>query len=179
MSCTKPGPSRRKSRSEVSQDLLVPVGDLVGSPGKERPFSGTMPVSLDFGDASVEGLSSVSGRVVGLLDAVRAEFNVSATAHLICTRCLTEWDAIVAVDAERYLRQMPDEDGYAIVSDDIDLAGPARDELALALPATPLCRESCLGLCPTCGTDLNSDPCGGHGDDPDSPFATLRDLFES
>ena len=44
-SCTRPGPSRRKSRSEVSQDLLVPVGDLVGSPGKERPFSGTMPVS--------------------------------------------------------------------------------------------------------------------------------------
>jgi hypothetical protein len=26
---------------------------------------------------------------------------------------------------------------------------------------------------------LNSDPCGGHGDDSDSPFATLRDLFDS
>jgi hypothetical protein len=26
---------------------------------------------------------------------------------------------------------------------------------------------------------LNSDACGGHGDDSDSPFATLRDLFDS
>lgn len=177
-SSMRPVPSRPKSRSEVSE-LVVPVGDLVGSPGKDRPFSAATPVSLEFGEARVEGPMAVSGNVVGLIDAVRAGFTVTATAHLTCTRCLIEWDEPIAVEAEQYFRTTSDEDGYGIVDDQIDLAGPARDELALALPVTPLCRHDCRGLCPTCGTDLNSHPCGGHGDDSDSPFATLKDLFES
>jgi uncharacterized protein len=163
----------------MSPDLVVPVGDLIGSPGKERPFAGTFPVDLDFGDARVDGPMTVSGRVVGLLDAVEADFSVTATGHFTCTRCLTEWDGPINADAKQYFRRVPDEDGYAIVEDEVDVSGPARDELALAVPATPLCKKECLGLCPTCGTDLNSEPCGGHGDDSDSPFAALKDLFDS
>ena len=163
----------------MSHDLVVPVGDLIGSPGKERPFAGTFPVSFDFGDSRVDGPMTVSGRVVGLLDAVEADFSVTATGHFTCTRCLTEWDGPVTADVRQYFRRTPDEDGYAIVDDEVDVSGPARDELALAVPATPLCKKECLGLCPTCGTDLNSEPCGGHGDDSDSPFAALKDLFDS
>lgn len=159
--------------------LLVPVGDLIGSPGKDRPISAVVPVALEFEDAHVDGPMEVSGRVIGLIDAVEAAFTVSATARLTCTRCLTEWDSPVEVEAQQFFRRVPDEEGYPIAGDDIDLFEPARDELALALPATPVCREDCRGLCPICGTDLNSDPCGGHGDDSDSPFATLRDLFDS
>jgi uncharacterized protein len=159
--------------------LIVPVGDLIGSPGKDRPVSAVAPVELTFQDAGVDGPMEVSGRVVGLIDAVEAVFSVSATAHLVCTRCLTEWDAGITARADRFFRRAPDEDGYAITGGEIDLYGPARDELALALPVTPVCRPDCLGLCPICGTDLNRDPCGGHGDDSDSPFAALRYLFDS
>ena len=159
--------------------LLVSVGDLIGSPGKDRPFSATAPVELSFEDVRVHDPMTVSGRVIGLIDAVEAEFTVSATAHLTCTRCLTEWDSFVEIEAQQFFRRVPDEEGYAIAGDEIDLFEPARDELSLALPTTPVCREDCRGLCPICGTDLNSDPCGGHGDDSDSPFATLRDLFDS
>jgi uncharacterized protein len=159
--------------------LMVPVGDLIGSPGKDRPFAAVVPVQLSFEDVRVEGPMEVSGRAIGLIDAVEADFTVSATAHLTCTRCLTEWDEPIEARATQFFRRVPDEQGYPIIGDDIDLYEPARDELALAFPGTPVCREDCLGLCPTCGTDLNSDPCGGHGDDSDSPFATLRDLFDS
>lgn len=163
----------------MASELTVPVGDLIGSPGKERPFAGTRPVSLRLGDTMIDDEMTVSGRVVGLIDAVKAEFEVSATAHHVCVRCLTEWDAQVSVDAEQYFRRLPDDDGYGIVDNQVDLSGPAQDELALALPSAPLCRDECKGLCPICGTDLNSDPCGGHGDDSDSPFAALKDLFDS
>jgi uncharacterized protein len=149
--------------------MMIPVGDLIGSPGKERPFTGTRSVRVRLGETTIEGPMTVAGLVSGMIDAVRAEFTASATAHFVCTRCLTEWDGPVTVGAEQYYRQAPDEDGYGIVKNEVDVAGPARDELALALPAVPLCREDCLGLCPTCGTDLNSDPCGGHGEDSDSP----------
>jgi uncharacterized protein len=159
--------------------LLVPVGDLIGSPGKDRPFAGSLPVELAFENVRVDGPMEVSGRAIGLIDAVAADFTVTAVAHLTCTRCLTEWDERIEAEGEQFFRRVPDEEGYPIVGDEIDLHEPARDELALALPSTPLCRADCRGLCPTCGTDLNSDPCGGHGDDSDSPFATLRDLFDS
>jgi uncharacterized protein len=163
----------------MTPDLSMPVGDLIGSPGKERPFTGALSVKLRLGDTTVDGPMDVSGRVLGLIDAVKAEFTASATAHLVCIRCLAEWEEPVVVEAEQYFRQIPDEDGYAIVDHHVDVSGPAQDELALALPSVTLCKEDCLGLCPTCGTDLNSGSCGGHGEDPDSPFAVLKDLFDS
>lgn len=163
----------------MTTDLLVPVDDLIGSPGKKRPFSGSRDVVLRLGESVVSGPMKVSGRVVGLIDAVKAEFDVEAAAHLTCNRCLVEWDETVTVSAEQFYSRVADEDGYVITDNMVDVSGPAQDELALVLPATPLCRVDCLGLCPTCGTDLNIEPCGGHGDDSDSPFAVLKDLFES
>ena len=158
---------------------MVPAGDLLGSPGKERPFSGSQAVHLRLGDTTVDGPMVVSGVLEGQLDSVRSDFDVSAQAHLVCNRCLKEWHEEVSVTAEHFFRPTADEDGYAIVDGSVDMAPPAQDELALALPSTPLCREDCKGLCPTCGTDLNSAPCDGHGEDSDSPFAALKDLFDS
>jgi DUF177 domain-containing protein len=158
--------------------LMVPVGDLIGSPGKERPFSGSAGVRISLGQVVIDDSMLVTGRALGLLEAVKADFTATAPAHSTCTRCLAEWDADVVASGERYFRRVPDEDGYGVVGDEIDLYQPAKDELALSLPAVPLCREDCLGLCPTCGTDLNVDPCDGHGDVSDSPFAVLKDLFE-
>ncbi len=54
------------------------------------------------------------------------------------------------VDAEDVL---PIEDGI------IDLTGELRDEILLALPQSPLCREDCAGLCSVCGGNRNSKPC--------------------
>ena len=62
---------------------------------------------------------------------------------------------------------------------DVTIKGPMQVELALSMPKAPVCREDCKGLCPICGTDLNEDPCDGHGEESDSPFAVLKDLFES
>jgi uncharacterized protein len=162
----------------MSADLVIPVGDLVGSPGKERWFSGRKPVRLRLGETTIDGPMTVEGRAVGLVDAIRAEFATSAPARFVCTRCLAVWEETVSTRAEQYFGIVADEDGYAIKDGHIDIVEPAQDELALALPAAPLCREGCLGLCPTCGSDLNTDPCDGHGDDPDSPFAVLKDLFD-
>ena len=41
----------------------------------------------------------------------------------------------------------------------IDLSTCVREELALAVPRYPLCRDDCAGLCPRCGADLNAGPC--------------------
>jgi uncharacterized protein len=163
----------------MSSDLKVPIHDLIGTPGRHRPYQGEQAVLLRLGDSVIDGPMSVSGQVSGLVDAVQDHFTVSGQAHLTCIRCLTEWDETITATGEQVYRRVPDEDGYGIVEGEIDVSGPAQDELALSLPIVPLCKPDCKGLCPTCGTDLNTEPCDGHGEDPDSPFAVLKDLFDS
>ncbi len=43
---------------------------------------------------------------------------------------------------------------------DVDVTPDLRDALWLRIPLHPLCAESCRGLCPRCGRDLNEGPCG-------------------
>jgi uncharacterized protein len=47
--------------------------------------------------------------------------------------------------------------GY--IDEQIDLEPTLREQLILALPYAPLCREDCKGLCARCGKDLNEGPC--------------------
>lgn len=159
--------------------FLVQVDKLVGNAGKEREFEGQQSVQLRLGESRVDGPMRVSGRVVGTTGGVNTLFEASATVELVCNRCLTTWSEELNTTGSQHFGKEPDEDGCAIVDGHVAIGDVAKDELALSLPARPLCREDCLGLCPTCGIDLNREPCGGHGDDSDSPFAALKDLFDS
>jgi uncharacterized protein len=162
----------------VSGELSVDVADLVGHPGAVKQVSGEQQVSLRLGDVTVNGAMKVTAEVTGTVDGVIAEFGAQAPAHFVCVRCLTEWSGEIVAHGTQHFTRIPDEDGYAIEDGQVDLGGPATDELALSMPAAPLCREDCRGLCPICGTDLNVDPCDGHGEESDSPFAVLKDLFD-
>ena len=44
--------------------------------------------------------------------------------------------------------------------DRLDLGEVVREQVLLALPLKPLCREDCRGLCPRCGQNRNLGPCG-------------------
>jgi uncharacterized protein len=50
------------------------------------------------------------------------------------------------------------------------------EQLQLELPMKPLCSETCRGLCPQCGADLNADPEHAHEAEPDQRWAKLREL---
>jgi uncharacterized protein len=59
----------------------------------------------------------------------------------------------------------------------LDLSAWARDALALALPATLLCRAECAGLCAVCGANLNeAGPEHTHERTPDPRWARLSEL---
>ncbi|MGH3651074.1 MAG: YceD family protein [Acidimicrobiia bacterium] len=163
----------------MTDDLVVEIDDLVGHPEATRNVSGVHQVDLRLGEVTVKGPMTVTGVVTGTVDGVIARYEARSPAHFSCVRCLTEWEGEVATEGIQHFSKTPDEDGYAIEDHTVDLSGPATDELALSLPAAPLCRPECGGLCPICGTDLNSDPCDGHGEESDSPFAALKDLFDS
>ncbi|HEX8953257.1 MAG TPA: DUF177 domain-containing protein, partial [Polyangia bacterium] len=42
----------------------------------------------------------------------------------------------------------------------VDLGAIVREQLILAVPMSPRCRENCAGLCATCGQNKNERDCG-------------------
>ena len=98
-----------------------------------------------------------------------------------CARCLAE--ATVEIEA-RQQEFVPtaeggwEESGLSAFVDDlmVDVDGIAREALVLALPAQVLCSDTCRGLCPQCGRDLNQGTCecGEHASD--ERWNKLKDL---
>ncbi len=132
------------------------------------------PVFFDLVGSNCQFIGNIKGNVTFTLlgDKVVARGNVSALARIKCIRCLTPVDipinktfTIVYVHDERLKGDVSDLnpqdedgsyfDGFTVLPDrDI------RELILLELPDYPLCGESCLGLCPRCGANLNNGPCG-------------------
>jgi uncharacterized protein len=58
----------------------------------------------------------------------------------------------------------------------IDLDPMLREQLLLALPGYPVCKEDCKGLCPVCGANLNDRECGCDRHVPDPRWAGLKNV---
>jgi uncharacterized protein len=105
-------------------------------------------------------------------DKFRLEGHLRTELELACSRCLEPYRFVVDADFDqRYLpasaassdpdREVQEDDlETSYYSDDqIDLAELMREQFYLALPMKPLCRDDCRGLCPQCGTNLNTGTC--------------------
>jgi uncharacterized protein len=96
-----------------------------------------------------------------------------------CVRCLERATPGFSVDAREVEQPGGGEElssPYVDEGVDLDLAGWARDALALTLPAQLTCRPECAGLCPQCGANLNEEPGHEHERAPDSRWAKLSEI---
>ncbi len=167
---------------------LVPVRTLRRSTGVRRHElrSGRVgelrvAASIVPADAEVTAdalLDSVDGGVEVTAD-------VSAPWRGECRRCLKPVEGrlrckVREVYRPRRSQEGPDddEDTYELQPDHLDLEPLVRDALLLELPLAPLCREDCLGLCPTCGADRNEGLCECPSPSSDPRWAALDVLLE-
>lgn len=106
------------------------------------------------------------------------------TVHEHCRRCLRPIERpagdTVTLVYRRGLSEVEAEqqEVYTIGqgSQELDLGPALREHLILAAPRYGVCEESCRGLCPTCGKDLNEGPCDCGGEEPDPRWNALREL---
>ncbi len=161
--------------------LRILVTDLLGDPGSSRTETETLSLDISLTNATVAGDADVSATLRSLSDGIVARGVATVDADLTCNRCLVVWPERMEVPFEQVFRHSPqDEDDEQLVENGgwIDLEPAVHDEVTVSLPLVPLCRPDCQGLCPTCGANLNDDPCDGHAEEQDSPFAILQDLFD-
>ena len=160
--------------------FVVGVSDLLGRPGSTRLVALAGTVELEMDRVRECGPLTADLRIEAFVGGVWVRGQAGADMVLHCNRCLQP----VGFEATTTVRQAYGEDAgadmRAIGADgDIDLTGVLRDELCLSVPLVPLCSESCRGLCPVCGADLNGGSCAGHSESRESPFVALEALLEA
>jgi uncharacterized protein len=146
-------------------DLHVAVGPFHygGEPYAVTPAQ--VPVRLDV------------SRTTGNGWALRMRFDAGLEGP--CMRCLDPAAPTFEVDAREVHQAGAGEEltsPYVDPDDELDLAGWARDALALELPAQLTCRADCAGLCGQCGANLNEEPDHHHDAEPDARWAKLSEL---
>ena len=63
---------------------------------------------------------------------------------------------------------------YHYQGEQLDLTPMLREQIILAAPMQPLCKEDCAGLCSRCGQNLNDRRCACEPEPMNSPFRILR-----
>jgi uncharacterized protein len=140
---------------------------------------------LEFADARITGLVHLSKHGQDIL--VRG--NLSGPMELACSRCLEPFTGPAAIDFDLLLMPGPptahaedeelsltDLDLDYYIGEIVDLESLLREQIILMLPLKPLCDETCKGLCPQCGANLNLETCLCQTEDVNSPFALLAKL---
>ncbi|MDD5723771.1 MAG: DUF177 domain-containing protein [Syntrophales bacterium] len=123
-----------------------------------------------------------------VLKNVSIKGRIGAEGGLECCRCLERFDFSVDIDFKYVL--IPDEeldenelelthedmeyDHYK--GDVIDLGQLVAEQIILEVPIKPLCNDSCGGLCPACGINLNREKCDHKAQQESSPFAALKNF---
>jgi len=160
--------------------------DRIEAEGVE--WSGILPMAPEVWDA--EGLELLDDARLTLRaepageGAVRLVGLLEATVRLACRRCLAEIRHPVELGFDLRFEPSigPWEESEAVYALDPEAAEldplPAlREELLLALPGFPLCRQDCPGLCPHCGSDLAAGDCGCREEAGDPRWDVLKHRF--
>jgi uncharacterized protein len=122
-----------------------------------------------------------------------ADGTVSFTADLSCSRCAEPYP--IANTSTFHVRFRPrpeasEENEEVEITDKeeldvefyseraIPLRALALEQIQLSLPMKPLCDESCLGLCPTCGVNRTRERCSCETSIVDDRWGALKDIRE-
>lgn len=142
--------------------------------------SAELTLGEDFdGDVAVEAVLDKSSTQI-LLTA-----SITATARFTCDRCVSPFSqslrsgySMVYV-SEGIETQHLDPAEVQVISAGlhmIDIAEDVRQTVLLSVPLKVLCKETCKGLCPLCGTNLNEQTCTCSDTEIDSRWEELRKL---
>jgi uncharacterized protein len=130
---------------------------------------------VSMGDDGVMTVSPIRGqaRFQKTNQGILAAGDFTVTVRLQCVRCLDDFEQTLHIPfSEMYLptvevvtgRPIPDatkdDESFPIdAHHHLNLTEMVRQQIILNLPAQPLCRTDCLGICAICGGNRNERAC--------------------
>lgn len=148
--------SIEKMQVNVSQLLKEPIGSSRSHHIEER--------------AGKDEVNCINGDVILIRTnrGIMVKGQITAYVNVICSRCLKSIDCAVKFDfEEEALPELPEDlssvskNDYLVIDEGhtLDPSEAILQYAWLNVPAKPLCRLDCAGICPACGHDLNEEPC--------------------
>ncbi|MTI96068.1 MAG: DUF177 domain-containing protein [Firmicutes bacterium] len=125
----------------------------------------------------------ISYQVTNAGDLYLFEARVQFSYSIACSRCLAPIEEKKELTVQEQFgrrtdQSNPSEDIQAVTGDEIDVTDSIRDQILLTMPAKPLCKQDCAGLCPQCGGDRNRVACDCREDNIDPRLAALGKLLK-
>jgi len=141
----------------------------------------------------VQGMLAVRLQIVPTAGMFQVKGRVEGKAAMTCSRCLGSIQRPLRSSFRlTFSRTIPGEgtdfskdshelqaDELGVVlfeGDEIDFLDVIQEQIIMAIPMQPLCREDCRGLCARCGANLNEGPCRCPGEDMDPRLAILKQI---
>jgi uncharacterized protein len=147
---------------------------------------------IEHGTNGIAGKAVLKMRVEKSGSEVRLKGTIRAGLNLECSRCLKPFRSDLSVPVDLVFLPAEDvagEEGRELASDElntgfyrggeIDLGEVSGEQVLLNVSMKPLCSESCRGICPVCGIDLNEGACGCTLKKGDDRMQALKKYFES
>jgi uncharacterized protein len=122
-----------------------------GVPQRIREIFDPKKLDLEFVDLVYDGGIECDGEAEKGAETVSFSGNLKGSLQQVCGRCLKTIRSEFSKPF-RFYYEIKDRDVVEVLDD-------LREVLILDHPVTFLCKDSCKGLCPECGIDLNEAGC--------------------
>ncbi len=145
--------------------MRLNVNKLLHTPDARQEVRFELDLSdLDFGGSRpVTRPVVVDCRLENKAGLLLCGMTLTTTLHCVCDRCGEEYDAEKSTRYDCVLvqeRAGDDSDDIIVLdNDEVCVDELARDAFILDMDTKFLCSESCKGLCPGCGANLNRESC--------------------
>jgi uncharacterized protein len=181
-------PNHSSHHLDPRSPLVLDTRDLPRRPGTMRTAKRVIKAPDGLGLELIgvpEGAEmSLDLRLESVSEGVLVSGRVSAPVGGECGRCLRGLDDTVDVEIQELFAyehsatvETTEEDEVGRLQGDlINLEPTVRDAVVLALPANPLCRADCPGLCPECGALWDELPADHSHQQVDPRWAALSKL---
>ncbi len=186
-----PTVSRERAVIEIMSKYFVDLKDLAQ---EKLSFQASFePGVVDFGSENIQQVGPVdwSASAERAGNEIRITGSLTTSIELPCSRCLEPAAIPISKAFDLFFRQrdeeMFDEDEEIELGESdtrtafftgtqLAITDILREQTLLALPMKALCTVDCKGLCPHCGTNLNSGRCNCPKEDFNPHMETLLEI---
>ena len=153
------------SRAFLSVDFLMDLSEL--------EFLGVKPL---------EAPVAINGKIVSRAGIVESQLNCEVEYSAPCDRCGEEHTERYSFSICRTIvtsLENEENDEIVVAADmQLDLEDFCYADIVMSLPTKFLCKDTCRGLCPICGKNLNLGSCNCETKEIDPRLAALADLLK-
>ena len=123
-------------------------------------------------------------------DEIIVRGRLQSEMELRCSRCLKDFRRYLDMPVNVVYHPIREigKDGHELKDDEmdmgfydgeeLDLQDLPREQVLLNMQMKPLCDDNCKGICPNCGTDLNTGNCMCKREEVDPRLEVLKKYFE-